>query len=364
MASPYNRIYNFSAGPCTLPVPVLEEAREDLLNYKGTGMSVMEMSHRSKQFGAIMAAAEADFRSLLGVPSHYRVLFLQGGASTQFAMVPMNFLQEGQIADYVTTGFWGAKALEAAHLVGLCRKVWDGKENNYNCVPDMQALEFDSTSAYIHFTSNETIQGVQFKSDPALVASLVCDMSSDILSRPVDIENYAMIYAGAQKNMGPAGVTVVVASEDFIESRADGIQPIFDYSQHAANDSMQNTPPCWSIYMCGLVYKHMLATGGVVAAQALCSARSSVLYAAIDGSGGFYRGHAAMDSRSMMNVTFSLPTEELSGTFAKEAEKAGLDGLKGHRALGGIRASIYNAFPLEGCVALADFMGEFAKRNG
>ena len=364
MALPYNRIYNFSAGPCTLPVPVLEEAREDLLNYKGVGMSVMEMSHRSAAFEGILAAAEADLRTLLNIPSHYRVLFLQGGASTQFAMVPMNFLKEGQIADYIITGVWGKKALESANQVGLCRKVWDGKESNYSTTPDLSSIDFDSTSAYIHFTTNETIQGVQFKSDPALVASLVCDMSSDILSRPVEVENYAMIYAGAQKNMGPAGVTVVIASEDFIATRAEGLQPMFDYGVQAENGSMYNTPPCWSIYMCGLVYKYMLANGGVEAAQKACDTRSSLIYGAVDASGGFYRGHAETSCRSTMNVTFNLPSDDLAKKFVKESEAAGFDGLKGHRSVGGIRASIYNAFPIEGCEALAAFMADFATKNG
>jgi len=364
MSQPYDRVFNFSAGPCTLPVEVLEEAKEDLLNYKGAGMSVMEMSHRSKPFEKILAEAEADLRTLLGIPESYKVLFLQGGASLQFSMAPWNFLGAGQTADYVVTGAWGEKAVEAAAMVGSVKVAYDGKAGNYNQAPDFSSIPLSDNPAYVHFTSNETIQGVEFLSDPAIAPPLVCDMSSDILSRPVDISKYAMIYAGAQKNMGPAGATVVILSDDFMAKSPAKMHPILDYKLHAKNSSMYNTPPCWTIYMCGLVYKYLLKKGGVAASQRRNTEKANTIYQAIDSSDGFYKGHAVCGSRSIMNVTFTLPSEELTSAFVKEAEGRKLDGLKGHRSVGGIRASIYNAFPLEGCQVLAEFMGQFAAKNG
>lgn len=364
MSQPYNRIYNFSAGPCTLPVEVLEEAREDLLNYKGAGMSVMEMSHRSKAYESIITTAEADLRSLLSIPDNYKVLFLQGGASTQFATIPMSFLPQGKTADYIITGAWGKKALESGRIYGQTNVVWDGKADNYNDVPDLGSLGYSSNAAYVHFTTNETIQGVQFKEDPTLSAPVICDMSSDILSRPVDISKYALIYAGAQKNMGPAGVTVVIARDDYLATAPEGLAPMFDYKVQAENGSMYNTPPCWSIYICGLVYKYLLRNGGLVGAQRRNEIKANVLYDAVAESGGFFKGHAKEGCRSTMNVTFTLPDEELTKQFVKETEAAGLDGLKGHRSVGGVRASIYNAFPKEGCEALAAAMKEFAAKHG
>lgn len=364
MSQPYNRVFNFSAGPCTLPVEVLEEAREDLLNYKGAGMSVMEMSHRSKAYEKIIGEAEADLRSLMGVPDNYKVLFLQNGASGQFATIPMSFLPEGKTADYVITGAWGKKALESAKLYGATNTVFDAKADNYNNVPDLNALSYSDNHAYIHFTSNETIQGVQFREDPSLGSHLVCDMSSDILSRPADVSKYAIVYAGAQKNMGPAGVTVVIIRDDFLADAKTGLAPIFDYNVHAENGSMYNTPPCWSIYMCGLVYKYMLKNGGLEGSRKRNEAKAKVIYEAVDNSGGFFKGHAHNDCRSTMNITFTLPSDELTNQFVKETEAAGMDGLKGHRSVGGCRASVYNAFPIEGCEALATAMKEFAAKNG
>ncbi|MBI1757334.1 MAG: 3-phosphoserine/phosphohydroxythreonine transaminase [Fimbriimonas ginsengisoli] len=363
MSQPYDRTYNFSAGPCTLPVPVLEQARDELLNHQGAGMSVLEMSHRSDPFEAILAQAQADLRALLSIPANYKVLFLQGGASLQFSMIPMCFLRGGT-CDHVVTGSWGDRAVESACLEGCVNRIFDAKATRYDRVPDLHSLAYDPNAAYMQFTSNETIQGVQFKGDPSLKQTVICDMSSDILSRPVDVSRYAVVFAGAQKNMGPAGATVVIMREDMFERVPQNMHPMLDYRLQAENDSMYNTPPCFSIYMCGLVYRYTLANGGVAAAQKASREKSDLIYRAIDGSGDFYEGHAQRDCRSTMNVTFRLPSDELTGAFVKEAATLKLDGLKGHRSVGGIRASIYNAFPLEGCQVMADFMGDFAKRKG
>ncbi len=364
MSQPYDRIFNFSAGPCTLPVEVLEEARDGLMNWNGAGMSVMEMSHRGKAYMGIHQATEAALRELAGISDDYLVLFLQGGASMQNTLVPMNFLADGQVGDYVVSGAWGKKSLEAATLMGRGNKVWDGKATNYDTTPNLHELNYTAGAGYIHITSNETIQGVEFFEDPSLPAPVVCDMSSDILSRPFDVSKYAYIYAGAQKNMGPAGVTVAICRKDMLDRVPSGMQPMLDLKLQAENESMYNTPPCWSIYMCGLVYKWMLANGGLAGAQRRNTEKAGVIYEAIDGSGGFYKGHAAAHCRSIMNVTFTLPSDELTDLFVKEAAKEKMDGLKGHRSVGGCRASIYNAFPLEGCKVLADFMRDFAARNG
>lgn len=361
MSQPYDRVFNFSAGPCTLPVPVLEEARDDLLNYKGSGMSVMEMSHRGKVYERIIAEAADDLRTLLAIPDNYRILFLGGGATLQFSMVPISFLRHGS-ADYVVTGSWGAKAADAARLEGTVNVVYNGKPDNFRETPDFSTLALSHDAQYVHFTSNETIQGVEFAGDPMTKTPLICDMSSDILSRPVDISKYAMIYAGAQKNMGPAGVAVVIIRDDMVDKAPkEGMHPMLDYRLQVENDSMYNTPPCFNIYICGLVYKYLLKNGGLVAAQKRSRDKARIIYDAIDGSGGFFKGHAAKNSRSVMNVTFTLPDEDLTKAFIKEAEDNKLDGLKGHRSVGGIRASIYNAFPEEGCRVLAAVMADFAK---
>ncbi len=363
MSQPYNRVYNFSAGPCTLPVEVLEEAKEGLLNYKGVGMSVMEMSHRSKAYEAIIAETEASLRDLLSVPEDYRVLFLQGGASLQFTMLAMNFLRGG-VADYITTGTWGSKAVESAALEGKANQIYTAKATNFDRLPTKSDLSFTPNANYVHFTSNETIQGVQYKEDPAYPGTIICDMSSDILARNVDVSKYAMIYAGAQKNMGPAGATVVLIRDEMIEKVPSGLSPMLDYRVQAENGSMYNTPPCWTIYMCGLVYKWVAKLGGIDAMQKQNEQKSALLYSTVDRSNGFYKGHAVEPVRSTMNVTFTLPDEDLTKAFIKESEAAGFDGLKGHRSVGGIRASIYNAFPVQGCADLAAFMGDFASRNG
>lgn len=364
MSQPYDRVYNFSAGPCTLPVELLEEARDGLMNWNGTGMSVMELSHRSSHFEGILADTEAAFRRVFGVPENYKVLFLQGGASMQNTMIPMNLRAEGQTADYVVTGAWGKKSYQDAKIGGATHLAYDGKPDNYSSVPDLASLTYSENPSYLHWVSNETIHGVEFQGDYDLPMHSVCDMSSNILSRPCDVSKYAMIYAGAQKNMGPAGVTVVVIREDLLPTFNQGLPPMLDYRTQVENGSMYNTPPCWGIYMCGLNYKWVERQGGLTPMHAHNKAKAQIIYDAIDGSGGYYRGHAKSDCRSLMNVTFNLPSDELTDKFVTEAEANKLDGLRGHRSVGGIRASIYNAFPTEGCEALAAFMKAFAAANG
>jgi len=362
MSQPYDRVFNFSAGPCTLPVEVLEEARDDIMNYKGTGMSVMEMSHRSKAFEAIVHEAEADLKKLLKVPDNYRVLFQQGGASMHASIIAMQYLKQGDKPQYITTGTWGQKAMEYARVVGDLEEIYSGKADKYRCAPDFDSLPINPKAAYHYFTSNETIQGVQFQQDPNVEGTWVCDMSSDILARVIDVNKYAIIYAGAQKNQGPAGVVTVIVRDDMLARVPQGMAPMFDYRVQAENDSLYNTPPCWPIYMCGLVYKWVEREGGVAEMNRRNKEKAGLIYKAIDESGGFYKGHASPEVRSIMNVSFTLPSEELTSKFVKEAEAAKLDGLKGHRSVGGIRASIYNAFPREGCEVLAQFMRDFAAR--
>lgn len=363
MSQSYDRVYNFSAGPGTLPISVLEQARDEMLNWRGSGMGVMEMSHRGKHFESIIAEAEADLRALLGVPDNYKVLWLQGGATLQNTMAPMNLLSGGS-ADHVVTGAWSKKSYEMGALVGSACCVWDGKANNYDRLPDLQGLSYSPDPAYIHFTTNETIHGVQFHSDPSLPAPVVCDMSSDILSRPVDVNKYAMIYAGAQKNMGPAGVTVVILRDDLLVRTPEKFHPMLDYRLQAENGSLYNTPPCYSIYICGLVYKWVQSLGGVSAMQKINAEKARLVYDAVDVAPDFYLPHAQKEARSVMNITFRLPSDALTDAFVKESTSLKLDGLKGHRSVGGIRVSIYNAFPKDGCEVLAGFMKEFAGKNG
>jgi phosphoserine aminotransferase len=358
------RVFNFSAGPSVLPVEVLQQAAAEMLNWNGAGMGVMEMSHRGKAYQSIIDAADADLRELMGIPANYKILFLQGGASLQFSMVPLNLLHPGEVADYVVTGSWSKKAMQGGKLVGSVNVVWDGKEGNYSSVPDLKSLKYGDSPAYICFTSNETIHGVEFKSDVDLPAPVVCDMSSDILSRPVDVSKYALIFAGAQKNMGPAGVTVVIIREDLLEKTPENTHPMLDYKLQAENGSMYNTPNCWGIYICGLVYKYLLKNGGLPAMHARDEEKAAIVYKAIDASGGFFKGHSKPECRSIMNITFTLPNDEDTAKFIAEAKALKLDGLKGHRSVGGCRASVYNAFPKDGCVVLAQFMKEFAAKNG
>ncbi|MDT7688576.1 MAG: phosphoserine aminotransferase [Acidobacteriota bacterium] len=358
------RIFNFSAGPAVLPVPVLERAREEMLSLPGVGMSVMEISHRSKPFQAIIDGAEAGLRGLLGIPEGYRVLFLQGGASLQFSMVPMNFLPEGGSADYILTGSWGKKALKEAKKEGAASVVADMADSGYNRVPAQDELKLDPAAAYVHMTSNETIEGVEWKEDPQVGnVPLICDSSSDICSRPVDVSKYALIYAGAQKNLGPSGVTVVILRDDMLGRTRDGLSTMLDYRTHVENNSLYNTPNTWGIYILNLVCEWVRDQGGLEAIHQRNEEKARKIYDAIDAT-AFYHGHAAPDARSIMNVTFRLPSEELEKKFAAEATAAGLDGLKGHRSVGGIRASIYNAFPVEGVDTLVQFMREFERANG
>jgi len=360
-----NRIYNFNAGPATLPLEVLQEVQSELLNYQQTGMSVLEISHRSKPFEAINAEAEANLKELLGIGDNYRVLFLQGGASTQFATIPMNFLAEGRTADYILTGSWSEKALKEAKLFGNTHVAATTADENYKRIPSMDEIKLSENPAYVHITSNNTIFGTQWQKLPKFDnVPLIADMSSDILNKPFNAENFAMIYAGAQKNLGPSGVTVVIIRNDLLENNPKTLPAMMRYETHAKNNSMYNTPPVFSVYMLNLVLRWVKAQGGLVAMEKRNVEKAGLVYDTIDKSAGFYRGHAAADSRSLMNVTFRLPSEELEKAFASQAEKAGLVGLKGHRSVGGLRASIYNAMSVAGCQALKDFMLDFQQKNG
>ncbi len=363
------RVFNFSAGPAVLPEAVLKQAQQDLFTLPGVGMSVLEISHRSAAFEQIIAEAEADLRALLAIPANYKVLFLQGGASLQFTMIPMNLLPKGASADYITTGSWGQAALKEAKKLGTVREAASTGDTNFNRLPSAEEIKLDPQAAYVHYTSNETIFGVEFQDEPHFGdATLVCDMSSNFISKPVDVARYGLIYAGAQKNAGPAGATIVIVREDLLAGVptifAGGLPAMLDYRNLAKNGSMYNTPPCFAIYLCGLVFKWALNEGGLAALQARNTAKAKLLYDAIDSSDDYYRGHAQKDCRSLMNVTFRLPSEDLEKKFSKEATAAKLDGLKGHRSVGGLRASIYNAFPQAGVEKLVEFMGEFQKNNG
>ncbi len=359
------RIYNFSAGPAVLPLEVLEEAQRDLVALPGVGMSVLEISHRSKPFDAIIQGAEANLRHLLGIPANYRVLFLQGGASLQFTMVPMNLLPKGQSADYINTGVWSTGAIKEAKKLGAVRVAASTEDSHFTRIPAQEELRLDPGAAYVHFTSNNTIYGTQWRHQPETGSvPLVCDASSDFLSRPLPVEKYGLIYAGAQKNAGPAGVTIVIVRDDLLERVPQGLPSLLDYRLLAEKQSLYNTPPVFSIYIAGLVFKWLREkVGGLEGIAQKNEAKAKVLYDAIDGSSGFYRGHAERESRSLMNVTFRLPTEELEKMFVSESTAAGMDGLKGHRSVGGLRASIYNAFPADGTTKLAEFMRAFQSRH-
>lgn len=359
-------IYNFSAGPAVLPKEVLQQAQAELLDWHGSGMSVMEMSHRGKEFMGIAAAAEADLRELMGIPANYKVLFLQGGASQQFAMVPMNLLRGKASADYLNTGEWSKKAISEAKKFCAVNVVATGADKNFSYIPAFDTWQRDPNAAYLHYTPNETIGGVEFNWLPdSGDVPLVADMSSSILSRPVDVSRFGLIYAGAQKNIGPAGLTIVIVRDDLIGQVVAGTPTMLDYKTHADNDSMYNTPPTYGIYIAGLVFQLLKRQGGLAAMEKTNIAKAGLLYAAIDASNGFYNCPVALSDRSRMNVPFTLLKDaNLDGDFLKQADARGLLQLKGHRSVGGMRASIYNAMPLAGAQALVDFMNGFAKNHG
>jgi phosphoserine aminotransferase len=364
MATTVHRIHNFSAGPAILPLPVLEEAQRDLVSLPGVGMSVLEISHRSKTFEDILARTEADVRALGKVPANYKVLFLQGGASLQFSMVPLNLLTPGATADYIITGGWAQKALKEAKRVGAVHVAGTTEGENFARIPRQDELTLTPGAAYVHMTTNNTLFGTEWAAEPAVGdVPLVADTSSDMFSRPIDVSKYGLIYAGAQKNLGPSGVTLVIIREDLLARSSKDLHTMLNYAVHAENGSMYNTPPCFGIYLMGLVMKWGLAQGGLDAINAANQRKAGKLYAEIDRS-GFYRGTADKASRSRMNITFRLPSEDLEKAFVKESTAAGLDGLKGHRSVGGMRASIYNAFPEAGIDALVSFMQEFERKNG
>jgi phosphoserine aminotransferase len=359
-----DRIYNFSSGPAVMPLAVLEHVQRDLVALPGVGMSVMEISHRSATFEAILAKAEADIRRLASVPDGYRILFLQGGASLQFSMVPLNLLTEGRPADYLMTGTWADKAAGEARKVGTVHETGSTAADGYGRIPTDAECVLTPGAAYVHMTSNNTIEGTEWHRLPqAGAVPLVCDASSDIFSGPIEITRYGLIYAGAQKNLGPSGVTLVIVRDDLLARSSKSLPTMLNYAVQAENGSLYNTPPAFGIYVLGLVVEWLLELGGLPAIDAINERKAGRLYAELDRT-GFWRPTTQADSRSLMNVTFRLASEELEKAFVKESTAAGFDGLKGHRSVGGMRASIYNAFPEAGIDRLIDFMREFERRNG
>ncbi|MBB6443473.1 3-phosphoserine/phosphohydroxythreonine transaminase [Bacillus benzoevorans] len=357
-----NRAFNFNAGPAALPEWALQEAQKELLNFRDTGMSVMELSHRSKDYEAVHNEAKSLLTSLLSIPEDYEILFLQGGASLQFSMVPMNLLQEGKTAYYALTGSWSEKALKEAQKIGQTAVAVSSKENSYKNIPALDSASIPSDAAYLHITSNNTIYGTQWQQFPTgLNVPLVADMSSDILCKPLNIEQFDLIYAGAQKNLGPSGVTVVIIKKDLLSRANDSLPTMLNYNTHAKNNSLYNTPPTFGIYLLSLVLKWVTNEGGLEAIAKRNNEKAALLYNEIDNSEGFYNGHADVDSRSNMNVTFTLNSDEASKAFLAQAKEAGFVGLNGHRSIGGCRASIYNAVPVENVERLAQFMNEFRK---
>ena len=359
-----SRVHNFCAGPCTLPVPVLEEVRDELLDFDGTGMSIIEGSHRAAAYDTVHMGALADFRSLAAIPDDFAILFLQGGASLQFAQVPMNLLAEGQTAGYLNTGAWGGKALGDAVKVAPVYEAWSGAGEAFMRMPAANEIEVRGDSTYLHVTTNETIGGIRLPDLPSVDVPLVSDMSSDFLSRAIDWDVHDLAYGGAQKNLGPAGLTVVVVRRDRLSGHGRNLASYLDYATHEANDSMANTPPMFAIYVMGKVLRWMQAEGGLVEFERRAAERASLVYGAIDGSDGWYTCPVDVASRSHMNIVFRLPDEDLEKRFAAEAADAGMVNLKGHRSAGGIRASVYNAMPVASVETLADFMGSFRAANG
>jgi phosphoserine aminotransferase len=359
------RIFNFSAGPSTLPLPVLERVRDEFVEFHGKGMSLVEMSHRGKVYDEVHNQAVAVIRELLGLPESYKVLFLGGGASLQFGMIPMNFLWGGRSCDLVHTGAWAKKALEDAKKIGKVNVLWDGKADNYLNLPDPKSIKVSPDATYLHLTSNETIGGVQWQSWPETgKVPIVCDMSSDFMSRRVPVEKFGLIYAGAQKNAGPAGAAIVILREDMLALCPESIINYLDFRLHAKENSLYNTPPVFTIWMIKLTMEWLKEQGGLPAAEKLAAERSKIIYDAIERHAGFYTCPVPAACRSRMNLVFRLKTEALEAAFLEEAKKLRLEGLKGHRSVGGCRASVYNAMPVEGARALAELMDEFARKNG
>ncbi|MDQ0205316.1 phosphoserine transaminase [Alkalicoccobacillus murimartini] len=358
-------VYNFNAGPAALPKPALEAAQKELLNFNHTGMSVMELSHRSSDYDAVHQQAKQLLKKLLAIPDSHDILFVQGGASLQFAMLPYNLLSSDKVGQYVLTGSWSEKALKEGSLLGQTNVLASSKETNYTSIPDLSNAVFSDKDAYVHITSNNTIYGTQWNTFPDISqAPLVADMSSDILSRNLDVNKFGIIYAGAQKNLGPSGVTVVIAKKEIIESaNTKHVPTMLRYSTFSENDSLYNTPPTFGIYLLGKVLEWVESIGGMDKLEQANEEKAKVIYETIDQSNGFYNGHAEPSSRSTMNITFTLPNEELSKRFLSLAKERGFVGLNGHRSIGGCRASIYNAVPLEACIALRDLMIEFQKAN-
>lgn len=357
-----DRVFNFSPGPAMLPYEVLLQTGKDVVNYRETGIGLIEMSHRSKDFMAITDETEANLRELMGIPDNYKVLFLQGGASSQFFMIPMNLLGPGKKGSYLNTGTWSKKAIKEAQLFGEVEVAYSSEETGFKRVPQPGEYKVSADSEYLYYVSNNTIYGTQFPHIPVSEKMLISDMSSDILSRPVDVAKHGLIFAGAQKNLGPAGVTIVIIREDLLTRTPAGTPTMLAYKTHADKGSMFNTPPCFAIYVVGEVLKWLKRLGGVKVIEEMNIDKARLLYNAIDSS-DYYRGHADKDSRSLMNVPFTLPSKELEAKFIAEATAAGLNGLKGHRSVGGCRASIYNAFPKEGVEKLVQFMKEFEANN-
>ncbi len=357
------RVYNFSAGPAVLPEEVLREAAEEMLDYRGTGMSVMEMCHRSKAYETIIKEAEADLRELMGIPDNYKVLFLQGGASQQFAMIPMN-LMKNRVADYIVTGQWARKAYQEAALYGKANKIASSEDETFSYIPDCSDLPVSPDADYVYICENNTIYGTKFKTLPDTKGKpLVADVSSCFLSEPVDVAKYGLIYGGVQKNIGPAGVVIVIVREDLVtEEVLPGTPTMLRYKTHVDNNSLYNTPPAYGIYICGKVFKWLKGKGGLEAMKAYNEKKAGILYDFLDGSSLFH-GTVRREDRSLMNVPFVTGNQELDAKFVKEAKEAGFENLKGHRSVGGMRASIYNAMPMEGVEKLAAFMKDFEKRN-
>jgi phosphoserine aminotransferase len=360
-----SRVWNFSAGPAALPLPVLERAQRELLDWNGSGASVMEQSHRGKRFIAMAAQVEADLRELMGIPSDYAVLFEQGGATQHFAQIPMNLASEGDSADYILTGHWSEKAASEATPYVRVNIAASSKSESYLHMPARETWKLDPSAAYVHIATNETIHGVEFQHVPDTGhVPLVADMSSNILSSPIDVSRFGLIYAGAQKNIGPSGLVLMIVRRDLLARPGRPMARIFRYAEHAANDSMLNTPNTWGWYLAGLTFQWLKESGGISAMAECNRQKADLLYTAIDGSGGFYRNPIDLAARSRMNVPFTLHDSALDASFLQESEAAGLLALKGHKALGGMRASLYNAVPLEAVQALVAFMRDFARRHG